>query len=361
MNRASNQLSELGEQWRTARLLYPLYAALSREFVLETPACADLETGVDAPTQESIRQAQAWFETMDERIQVHQLRQFLQTSSLADIDRLRTMLLRFLRKQKHTAADRDKIDFLLVQFFSLSAPIHLNDAECDLDCLAQILEPVLGRVEPKVPDWLKTLDEVIAAANACHRLSELFSARLLEQGRKLKVQCGEKYFEPSAMLAFARFNFLVRRVFFRLMHDDLNAILDGLRELESRGVATLDCRRAHFSHQEPTDRLRMICHSWKVMFHAEYSSGQPLKMLADLRTVVEEALGRSGTRAAASAADPPIGTVTKAKAAAAAGASKSATGAVLGSPSPGQLAPGASEPPEFDISGHSGHDEGDVL
>jgi hypothetical protein len=104
------------------------------------------------------------------------------------------------------------------------------------------------------------------------------------------------------MVAFTRFSFLMRRFFFRLMHDDLNAILDGLRELENRGITTLDCRRAHFSHQEPTDRLRMICHSWKVMFHAEYSSGQPLKMLADLRTVIEEALNRAQPAKAVAAA-----------------------------------------------------------
>ena len=347
MNAASNQLSELAEQWRTSRLLHPLYAALSREFVLEMPVCPDLESGVEAPTEESIRQARDWFDTMDERIQVHQLRQFLQTTSLADSEKLRAMLRRFLDKDKHSAADRDKIDFLLVQFFSLSTPTHLDDADCDIECLAQILEPVLGKVERKMPEWLKTLDQVIQAANGCHRLSELFSARLLEQGRKLKVQCGDKYFQPASMLAFTRFNFLVRRVFFRLMHDDLNAILDGLRELETRGITTLDCRRAHFSHQEPTDRLRMICHSWKVMFHAEYSSGQPLKMLADLRTVVEEALGRAGGRLSEQVADLPGNNKLAAKAAAASGSAS--------------LGRSESDAPEFDISAHSGHDEGDVL
>jgi len=34
----------------------------------------------------------------------------------------------------------------------------------------------------------------------------------------------------------------------------------------------------------------MICQSWKVMFHAEYSSGQPLRMLVDLRASVDDAL-----------------------------------------------------------------------
>jgi hypothetical protein len=57
-------------------------------------------------------------------------------------------------------------------------------------------------------------------------------------------------------------------------------------------VQTIDCRRAQFSAQEPIVRLRVICQSWKVMFQAEYSSGQPLRMLVDLRASVEHALGR---------------------------------------------------------------------
>lgn len=352
MNAASTQLSEWGERWRTSRLLYPLYAALAREFVIETPACADLQLGAEAPGQDSIRQAAAWFDTMDERIQVHQLRQFLQTTSLARSENLRAMLAHFLEKSNRGAADRDKVDFLLVQFFSLAAPTRLEDRDCDLDALAQVLEPVLGSVEAKSPEWLAPLDQIIASANSCRRLTEFFSAHVLEQGRKLKVQCGEKYFQPCAMLAFARFNFLIRRVFFRLMHDDLNAILDGLRELETGGVATLDCRRAHFSHQEPTDRLRMICHSWKVMFHAEYSSGQPLKMLADLRTVVEEALGRVHT---GSVANAPVndGSAARIAGAASAQSQRPQTQPKFSTAQP--------DTPEFDLLGHSGHEEGDVL
>ncbi len=76
------------------------------------------------------------------------------------------------------------------------------------------------------------------------------------------------------------------------MLGDLNGILDGLTELEEKGVQTIDCRRAQFSAQEPIIRLRVICQSWKVMFQAEYSSGSPLRMLVDLRASVEHALGR---------------------------------------------------------------------
>src|SRR5207245_10654900 len=107
----------------------------------------------------------------------------------------------------------------------------------------------------------------------CARVSKSLHSGILEQGRRLKAHSEDKYFSPAAMVAFTRFSFMMRRVFFHLMHADLNAILDGLRDLERHGVSTLDCRRAQFSAEEPVARLRMICKSWKVLFHDEYYSG----------------------------------------------------------------------------------------
>src|SRR5258708_32777690 len=108
----------------------------------------------------------------------------------------------------------------------------------------------------------------------------------------------------------------MRRSFFRLMLGDLNTILDGLTELEDKGVATIDCRRAQFSAQDPIIRLRMICQSWKVMFQAEYSSGQPLRMLVDLRASVEHALGRGKTPEAEGKSKTPAQSQAKPAAAA---------------------------------------------
>jgi hypothetical protein len=315
---STSQLSELAAEWRDARLLYPLYAALAREFVIDLPSHADLEAGVDAPPQESIEQARQLFSDLDARIQVHQLRQFLQTTTISSDEALRTLLLHHLHRQEQADSDRDKIDFLLVQFFSHCAPSRLEDADVDMAYVAQILEPVLGPVDLNVPEWLNPLDEVIQTANGCRNLNQLLTSRILEKGRKLKTSCGKKYFLPAAMVAFTRFSFLMRRIFFRLMHQDLNAILDGLRELENRGVETLDCRRAQFSAEEPIARLRMICQSWKVMFHAEYSSGQPVSMLVDLRAVVEAALAKNAKNAKTAATAKPDATKARAQAAAAA-------------------------------------------
>ena len=284
----------LEEQGATFSALQPIYSALVREFVIEISACP-IDDEEFSPSPEAVEHAEAWFQQVDAQIQVHQLRQFLQTTPLANEVVLRHLLAHHMQKTAKSASDRDKTDFLLVQYFSLCAPSGLEDADVDLDYVAQVLEPVLGPQQPTLPAWLNSLDTLMHSAARCRRLSELLHSGTLEQGRKLKSQGTAQYFEPSAMVAFVRFSFMIRRIFFRLMHDDLNAIQDGLRELERRGIHTIDCRRAQFSAEEPTGRLRMICQSWKVMFHAEYSSGQPLRMLVDLRAAVDDAL-QNGAR-----------------------------------------------------------------
>jgi len=295
-------IPNLAAIWASARRVHPIYAELAREFTIDVPVCPALEAAEETPESESIEQAQQWLSTIDDRLQVHQLRQFLQTSSLVDPAGLNALLQHFLAKTTRTDAVRDKIDFLLVQYFSQIAPTDLDDDAVDIAYVAQGLEPVLGKVELKTPVWLNALDRVVDAARRCRSLNELLHGGLLEQGRKAKTQAGDLFYLPVALIAFARFGYLMRRVFFRLMLADLNKIMEGLIELEEKGVEKIDCRRAQFSAQEPILRLRMICQSWKVMFQAEYSSGQPLRMLVDLRASVEAAL-ESGTAAKDEASD----------------------------------------------------------
>ncbi len=282
------------------RALQPVYSALVREFVIEISACPvdidDIDDDeISSLSSDLVERATVWFQQVDAQLQVHQLRQFLQTTPLASEAVLRHLLIHHMKKTAKSASDRDKTDFLLVQYFSLCTPSGLEDSDVDLNYVAQVLEPVLGPLEPELPAWLSSLETIMQSASNCRRLSELLHSGALEQGRKLKTQNATRYFEASTMVAFTRFSFMIRRIFFRLMHDDLNAIQDGLRELDRRGVSTVDCRRAQFSADEPIARLRMICQSWKVMFHAEYSSGQPLRMLVDLRAAVDDAL-QNGAR-----------------------------------------------------------------
>jgi len=350
---------DLAAIWSNARQLHPIYAELAREFVIDVPGCSDLEVAADAPGRESVEQAQQWLNLMDDKIQVHQLRQFLQTSSLVDPDGLAAMLKHLLAKTKRTDSVRDKVDFLLVQYFSQSAPTDLEDSRADIAYVAQGLEPVLGAVDLKVPVWLNALDRILDAARKCRSLDELLHGGILEQGRKAKTQAGELFYLPTALVAFTRFGYLMRRVFFRLMLADLNSILDGLTELEEQGVETIDCRRAQFSQQEPIIRLRMICQSWKVMFQVEYSSGQPLRMLVDLRSSVEAALARGAL--AEKSQKKPVAAPVPAKAAPRAAAAAASAGGSKGivAPKAAPIAPAKpkvkvvaakAEVPEFEIS-----------
>jgi hypothetical protein len=313
-------VQDLATQWNSARRLYPIYFELAREFAIDVKPFGDLEAAIDTPGKETVEQANQWIDDMDQVMQVHQLRQFLQTSSLVTQDLLVTLVQHFLAKPVKSDLIRDKIDFLLVQYFSQLAPAGVGDAEVDLPFVAKALEPVLGAVELKPPVWLNALDRVLEASRRCRSLDELLHGGVLEQGRKAKGLAGDLFYLPVALAAFTRFGYLMRRSFFRLMLGDLNTILDGLTELEEKGVQTIDCRRAQFSAQEPITRLRVICQSWKVMFQAEYSSGQPLRMLVDLRASVEYALGRGKAPEAAAKAKavPTAATTSASKPAAAA-------------------------------------------
>jgi len=340
----STPAPDLATQWNSARRLYPIYFELAREFVIDVKPCADLEAGVEVPGKESVEQANHWIEEMDQRVQVHQLRQFLQTSSLVSPERLLDLAQHFLAKKTKTGAIRDKIDFLLVQYFSQVAPTEVVDAEVDLAYVAGLMEPLLGKVELKPPVWLNALDRVLEAARRCRSLDDLLHGGVLEQGRKAKSLAGDLFYMPVALVAFARFGYLMRRVFFRLMLEDLNLILDGLSELEEKGIKTIDCRRAQFSAEEPILRLRMICQSWKVMFQAEYSSGQPLRMLVDLRASVDYALGRGkaeepGAKAKPVAAAKPAASTAKPLAKATPAAKPAPTAAVPGAASEKPAAP----------------------
>lgn len=282
---------DLTAMWSNFRRLHPVYTELAREFAIDLPICPAMDAGDDSPGAETVEQAQQWLTAIDERLQVHQLRQFVQTATVLDSAALVDLLKHFLAKTTRSDGMRDKIDFLLVQYFSQGAPTDFDDNSADLAFVAAGLEPVLGKVDLKAPLWLNSVDRVLDSARRCRSLDELLHGGVLEQGRKAKVQAGDLFYLPIALVAFTRFGYLMRRVFFRLMLADLNKILDGLTELDEKGVETIDCRRAQFSAQEPILRLRMICQSWKVMFQAEYSSGQPLRMLVDLRASVDAALG----------------------------------------------------------------------
>jgi hypothetical protein len=281
-------LSESAEFWRVARRLYTVYAELDRSFELGMSPCRELEDPVERPETEARERVLQWFEQIDAHVQVWQLRQLLQSTSLQNEENLRYLIDRHLDKTRKSEADKDKIDFLLVQYFAHCAPHGL--AETALAEVASVLEPALGKVPDNFPDWAPGLDDKLRKLNESNSLEELQNSGALQEVRELKLAAGDRYFEPGFLVAFTRFNFLARRAFFHAMHLDLHAIREAVNELERLGFATVDCRDAGLTERESLEQVRHVVHQWKTPFRAPYSGGSSFLQLILLRHALQRTL-----------------------------------------------------------------------
>src|SRR5437016_2150597 len=127
MSTATLPMVEVAAEWRTARRLYPFYSALIREFQLDIPHCKELENPVDRSEREVLDRIQKWFAKVDSDVQVAQMRQLLQGHRFGEEQMLRSLLLRHLPQDSGDEILRDKLDFLLVQYFAPVAPHHPHD------------------------------------------------------------------------------------------------------------------------------------------------------------------------------------------------------------------------------------------
>lgn len=295
MTAPATNLEGTEEFWRVARRLHTIYAELDRTFELGTPPCPELEQGKDGSEPEVLGKVCQWFEQIDAQVQVWQLRQLLQSTNLQTEENLRYLIVRHLEKKQKTEGDKEKIDFLLVQYLAHCAPHGVTEQQITLDGVARVLEPALGEKPQSFPDWIKTLDQKLQVMNGCNSLEQLQDSGALAEAREMKTSAGDQYFNPALLVAFTRFNFLTRRAFFRAMHVDLHAIRGSVNELEQRGVFTLDCREAGLTEHESLEHVRHLVHQWKTPFRAPYSGGSSFQQLIQLRRALERTLNAART------------------------------------------------------------------
>jgi hypothetical protein len=293
------------EFWRVARRLYTVYAELDRTFELGMTPCRDLEDTTDSPEPDVRERVLQWFEQIDTHVQVWQLRQLLQSTTLQNEENLRYLIVRHLERAQKTEADKDKIDFLLVQYFAHCAPHGLADTS--LDEVARVLEPAMGKVSGGFPDWAQSLDAKLRMLNESNSLEELQNSGALQEVRELKLAVGDDYFQTGYLVSFTRFNFLARRAFFHAMHLDLHAIREAVNELERRGLVSVDCRDAGLTENESLEQVRHVVHQWKTPFRAPYSGGSSFLQLILLRHALQHTLegSRPGEPAQSAAVAAP--------------------------------------------------------
>src|SRR5258708_20013068 len=95
------------------------------------------------------------------------------------------------------------------------------------------MKPVLGEVDSAPLDWCQPLEKMIAALRGFRGLRDMLKTNFIAEGRKVKEAAGGMFYDSCAMLAFIRFNFLLRRTLIELMHPDLIAIRPGLDHLNT--------------------------------------------------------------------------------------------------------------------------------
>ncbi|HEX9344320.1 MAG TPA: hypothetical protein VF900_00285 [Candidatus Acidoferrum sp.] len=300
-------------QWEELRSVFPIYVALAKQLQLEIPIPQNKRILPDKVDPNLFSQIQKWLEVMDQQVMVHQLRHLLQMTTLnASESGLRALIMRHLRKQAKSTTDRDKADFLLVQYFALTAPPKIYHKQIELSDVANVLRPVFGEVDSTPLPWCEPLENMIHTLRGFKSLRDMLQTNFIEQGRRVKETAGGMFYDPSAMLAFIRFNFLMRRTLIELMHADLIYIRSGLVNLLHAGAKTIECHGVGLGKAEPIEKLQQMTDEWKQPFQKEYTERtvnqafeKLLGLRADVERAVEKVIGKSPAAPVASEPEAP--------------------------------------------------------
>jgi hypothetical protein len=302
-------------QWDETRSVFPIYLALAKHLQFEIPFPQNKRILPEKADLDFFSQVHTWLDSMDQQVMVHQLRHLLQmTTLIASESGLRALIMRHLRKSVKSSTDRDKIDFLLVQYFALCAPAKIYHKNIELPDVAQVMKPVLGESDSTPLPWCEPLEKMIQSLRSFKSLREILKTNYIEQGRRVKEGAGGMFYDSSALLAFVRFNFLLRRTFIELMHADLIYIRSGINHLENAGIKSLDCSTFGLSTSEPIAKIRQLADEWKQPFQKEYTERSVsqafeklLALRADVQRTVERVIGKpiDGSSAKSSTEDAP--------------------------------------------------------
>jgi hypothetical protein len=284
------RLNEIAAEWREARRIYPIYAALISRFDLPLTACRFLDSPVDRADDESTEYVREWLQGVDDSIEAAQLRQVLQSTKLGTEASMRSLAQRYLGKADAADAYRDRIEFLLAQYFSLNAPATAARGVVKHDDAAHALEPVLGPAKATPPVWLKELDGLLARLEKFRSLRDFLTGGALEQGRVLKSRYSSEFLQPAVLAAITRYNFLVRLNFIRLLHHDLERIQRITKDLQQRGVKEIDCSAAGLSKTASLEEVLRFAANWKAIFRKDYSERQVSSTVVKILDACEQKL-----------------------------------------------------------------------
>ena len=276
---------------RHAQIVYPIYMELSTRFHLGLPLCGELESSPAQQQDEgALLQVERWFRQADRHVEVHHLRELLSQITLAG-DALHALIAWHLDKEPKDKSDRDKIDFLLVQYLAECLPINVPTQKLSFEQAADLLRPVLG--ETIGPKQLPALEDCIRDLERCLTLGDFTEYSILERGQALKAIAQKGPFDPTKLVAFTHFSVLLRLSSIRALQEDLRALEEDLKELEKMDVTEVIGISAVPLEKQSIGQVRKLCDKWKQYFPGKYTQNQWFTDVIRLRSAVKQALQRS--------------------------------------------------------------------
>jgi len=233
-------------------------------------------------------QGEAWLRKIDSVTSPMQMRHYLQDeNTVCDEPTLRGLGQRF---RAHQPVAADKLFIVVAEYLYRFAPQGFSEMTMiPLAHVAEILEPIVGIAED-LPDWLPELEEIVNELFACEHLHDLAKTGIFDKGRKLKARVSADGLDTMGLVAFARFNFLLRRTFTTLWEAEVWWIEQALNELESRAEFFVDCTEIGLSPIVPTNELfHMVC-QWKRPSFSDYAQDQTYQKVQKVRQILETAL-----------------------------------------------------------------------
>ena len=121
-------------------------------------------------------------DSIDAGVLAYQIRQLPPEVLNGNEKSLRALIRRHLKRPEKSEADRDKIDFLLVQYFALSASEELCRKDITLEDVATVLKPALPGADPTPLEWCEPLEQILGKVTLCSSLRDMMEDGLLGAG-----------------------------------------------------------------------------------------------------------------------------------------------------------------------------------
>jgi hypothetical protein len=231
-------------------------------------------------------EADKWMGKVDASVTPTDLRRFLQADETnADEITLGALAQRYRRLKAN-----DKLFITVAEYLYRFSPAWFQELPAvSMAEVADVLEPVLGPAG-ELPEWLPRMEELINELVAYEHLHELAQLGIFDRGRHLKAKVSAKGVDSMGLVAFARFNYVLRNTFTTLWDAELWWIEQALNELESRADFFVDCTEIGLSPIVPTNELfRMVC-EWKRPAFTDYAQDLTYQRVQKVRQILETAL-----------------------------------------------------------------------